>query len=229
MMEAQNIGNLITTGLPGSDTAVGGVMGKEQFLELLIAQLKHQNPLQPLQDQEFIAQMTQFSSLEQLQNMNTTLSQNAEWDMLMAQTINNTMAASLIGREVDAGTALAAVSDGEASPITFETSKYAANGTITIYNEAGETVRVIPVADLQAGEHSINWDGKDSGGGELPPGSYSFAVDLYGTDGQSLEVDAYLRGTVTGVKYVQGQAFFEVNGALVPLRDVRGISMGESG
>jgi flagellar basal-body rod modification protein FlgD len=229
MMEAQNIGNLITTGLPGSDTPVGSVLGKEQFLELLIAQLKHQNPLQPLQDQEFIAQMTQFSSLEQLQNMNTTLSQNAEWDLLMAQTINNTMAASLIGREVDAGAALVAVSDGEVSPITFETSKYAVNGTITIYNAAGETVRVIPVADLQAGEHSISWDGKDSGGGELPPGSYSFAVDLYGADGQSLEVDAYLRGTVTGVKYVQGQAFLEVNGALVPLRDVRGISMGESG
>jgi flagellar basal-body rod modification protein FlgD len=228
MMETQSIGNMITAGLAGGDATASKVLGKEQFLELLVAQLKHQNPLQPLQDQEFIAQMTQFSSLEQLQNMNSTLSQNAEWDMLMSQTINNTMAASLIGREVNAGAALVAINDDEASPITFETAEFALNGTVTIYNEAGEVVRVLPVANLQPGENSIVWDGKDQSGAELPQGSYTFAADLYGTDGQPLTVDAYLRGTVTGVKYFQGQAFLEVRGVLVPLSDVRAITMGES-
>lgn len=226
-METQSIGSAVSSASAASESVMNDILGKDAFLELLIAQLKNQNPLEPLQDQEFISQMTQFSSLEQLQNMNETLSQNVEWDMLMSQTINNTMAASLIGREVTAGTPSFAIGEGETPPITFETDSFAVSGTITVYDAAGDQVRAIAVSNLQAGENSVTWDGKDANGNDLASGTYTYEIDLYGTDGASLAVDSYITGTVTAVKYIQGQAYLEIDGALVPLSDVREINAGE--
>jgi flagellar basal-body rod modification protein FlgD len=226
-METQSIGSATGSTTAATEALSSDVLGKEAFLELLIAQLKNQDPLEPLDDQEFISQMTQFSSLEQLQNMNDTLSQNVQWDMLMSQTINNTMAASLIGREVTAGTPSFAIGEGETPPITFETDAFAVNGTITIYDAAGDKVRVIAVSNLQAGENSVSWNGKDDNGSDLADGTYTYEIDLYGTDGASVSADSYITGTVTAVKYIEGKAYLEIDGALVPLSDVRKIGDGE--
>ena len=72
-------------------------LGKDEFLKLLITQLKHQDPVNPVDDKEFIAQLAQFSSLEQMQNLNTNLS-----DMMMAQQqLTARPAMQMIGREVE--------------------------------------------------------------------------------------------------------------------------------
>jgi flagellar basal-body rod modification protein FlgD len=73
-------------------------LGKDEFLKLLITQLKHQDPVNPVDDKEFIAQLAQFSSLEQMQNLNTNLS-----DMMMAQQQLTALgqAMQMIGREVE--------------------------------------------------------------------------------------------------------------------------------
>lgn len=159
-MEPQSISSILqpqTTEAPVKKD----VLGKEDFLKMLTAQMKFQNPLEPMKDNEFIGQMTQFSSLEQLQNMNELLGQNTQWNMLLSQTINNTMATSLIGKTVTADASVTTISDGTTTPITFSSGAFALNGTITIYNSAGEVVRTLPLAQLAAGEHSINWNGKD--------------------------------------------------------------------
>lgn len=223
-MEAQPVSSVLDSAATGSEQTTTNVLGKEAFLELLIAQLKNQNPLDPLDDQQFIAQMTQFSSLEQLQNMNDSLSENVQWDMLMSQTITNTMATSLIGKEVIASTASVAIEDGEASDVTFDTSEFATNGTITIYNSDGVAVRMLDVSSLPAGQNSISWNGKDANGNQLADGTYSVSFDLYGTNGEAIDVDGYLKGVVTGVKYIQGQAYLAVNGTLVPLSDIREVN-----
>jgi flagellar basal-body rod modification protein FlgD len=227
-MEAQSVSSILNSVSTGStESTATQTLGKDAFLELLITQLKNQNPLEPLDDQEFIAQMTQFSSLEQLQNMNESLSENNQWDMLMSQTINNTMATSLIGREVTASTPAVTINDGEASPITFDTTEFTADGTITIYDSSGTPVRTLHVSLLPAGENSVPWDGKDDDGNKLSDGSYTFQTDLYGTDGESVTSESYLKGTVTAVKYIQGQAYLEVDGAMIPLSDVTKIGLEE--
>lgn len=227
-MEAQSISSILNSGSTGTTESKGTpILGKDAFLELLITQLKNQNPLEPLDDQQFIAQMTQFSSLEQLQNMNDSLSDSNQWDMVMSQTINNTMATSLIGKEVTASTPAVTINGGEAAPITFDTTEFAADGTITIYDSTGTAVRTLHVSLLPAGDNSISWDGKDDDGNKLSDGSYTFETDLYGTDREGITSESYLKGTVTAVKYVQGQAYLEVDGAMIPLSDVTKIGIGE--
>jgi flagellar basal-body rod modification protein FlgD len=85
----------------GKATKVGGVMGKDEFLKILITQLSHQDPIQPMEDKEFIAQMAQFSSLEQITNMSEGMGRVAE---LLAKS----QALGLLGQNVN-------VMDGEQS------------------------------------------------------------------------------------------------------------------
>ena len=66
-------------------------MDKNTFLQLLIAQLNYQDPLQPMENEQFVAQLAQFSSLEQMQNMNDNLEQSIESDFLLNQSLNNSM------------------------------------------------------------------------------------------------------------------------------------------
>ena len=117
-------------------------LGKDDFLRLLVAQLKNQDPLNPMDNSQFVAQTAQFSSLEQLQNMNATLAQNSEWNMLLSQTINNTMATSLIGKWVTAESSTIALRDGSVPDITFNSEGYAPQGTIIITNSAISNVQL---------------------------------------------------------------------------------------
>lgn len=217
-METQTIGSAYA---PAAETeqVSNDFLGKEEFFELLITQLKYQNPLEPLQDQEFIAQMTQFSSLEQLQNLNEAMTESIDWNMLMSQTINNTMATSLIGKEVIAVSNTVALSAEGGANISFQTEGYAHYGAINIYS-GEDLVRTISVENLPGGTQSIPWDGKDNVGNELPAGSYTFEVELYDVNGEALTSEGYLVGTVDGVKYVQGQAYLGVDGVYVPLSEV---------
>ena len=75
-------------------------LGKEEFLKLLVTQLRYQDPLSPMDNEAFIAQLAQFSSLEQMQNMNENLKTNMDTDLFMAQSISNSMVTALIDKEV---------------------------------------------------------------------------------------------------------------------------------
>ncbi len=140
-MDAQSVSSILNPPVKEEVKKPGDILGKDDFLKLLTSQLKYQNPLEPMNDQEFVAQMTQFSSLEQLQNMNSTLSQNAQWNMLLSQTINNTMATSLIGKEITADSNAIGISGGDGADISFQSADFALTGTITIYDEKGNVVR----------------------------------------------------------------------------------------
>ena len=93
----------IPTDSRGNEIKTGSAqeLGRNDFLELLIAKLQNQDPLKPMEDEDFIAQLAQFSSLEQMNNIAEGISASNEWDFLQMQSINNTMAAGLIGKEVD--------------------------------------------------------------------------------------------------------------------------------
>lgn len=84
-----------TSTTPATSTAVNAAasLGKDDFLKLLITQLQYQDPMQPMEDKDFIAQMAQFNSLEAMQNLNTTMSGQADFAKL-------TEASTLIGRNV---------------------------------------------------------------------------------------------------------------------------------
>lgn len=195
-------------------------LGKDDFLELLVTKLKNQDPLDPMDDEAFIAELAQFSSLEQLQNLNDALSNSLDYDYLQMQTINNTMATSLIGKEVKASYSDIYLDDINQPEIGYTLTDNAASVQISIMDADGNVVAQRTVEDVAAGNNSYQWDGKDDDGERLSDGYYSVEIDAYNADGGTLTTSVYVEGRVTGVVYYDGSAYLQVNGTEIPLSGV---------
>ena len=115
-------------------------MGKDEFLNLLVTQLKYQNPLEPMDDTQFVAQLAQFSSLEKLTDINTTLQSSTQLDYVLSQTIANTMATTLIGKEVIAEGKDIIHSYDQSDSLSFKLGGDASETEIKIYNDSGALV-----------------------------------------------------------------------------------------
>ena len=158
--------------LDGYDRSQTNNLAKDDFLNLLVTQLQYQNPLEPMQDQEFISQLAQFSQLEQLENMNGSLETNSQVNYLMSQTIANTMATTLIGKDVIAEGVDFVINEGDTADLSFELGADAAEATIDIYDEDGSLVRTVDLTDLPQGMNTYTWDGTDNSGQTVASGRY---------------------------------------------------------
>lgn len=178
-------------------------LGQEQFLELLVAQLENQDPLNPQEDTEFIAQLATFSSLEQLVDLNSRID-----GVLAGQTqLVNSQSLNLIGRDVliNSGGKLL-LEGGVADEIVVDLAEPATAATVQVFDESGKLVREIELQDLEAGRHGIVWDGLINTGTKENPawepadsGTFSFTVRVTGTDGASELVPAMVSLPVEGV------------------------------
>ncbi|HET8850443.1 MAG TPA: flagellar hook assembly protein FlgD [Marinobacter sp.] len=143
-------------------------LGKDAFLELMLAQLKNQNPLEPQDNGEFISQLAQFSSLEEMQNLSRTVDDVAS-QFRSSQALQ---ASAMVGKTVLAPSDIAILgSEGEISG-TIEVPASTGGLQLSVMNQAGELVRQIDMGSRQAGVVSFRWDGQDGNGNPLPPGPY---------------------------------------------------------
>lgn len=169
------------------------VLGREDFLTLLVAQLQNQDPLSPDDPTQFTAQLAQFSSLEQLFNLNDTMealaSAFASSDRL--GTLNT------IGKEVSFQSSSFSF-DGEPPALGYQLGAQAADVTIALRNN-GNTVAILKGEDLSPGTHFLNWDGIGTNGEPAPAGDYSIVVQATNAQGESISVDSLIRSQVTGV------------------------------
>lgn len=225
-MDIPNVTFLSESGTNQSSTVADRVLDKDDFLRLLVAKLSHQDPLDPMADEDFVAQLAQFSSLEQLQNMNDNLQQDIQWNYLLSQTISNTMATSLIGRTVRADSSTLYIEEGGAADIAVGLDRPATELTITIRDENGRLIRTISERDVSQGDHVFNWDGTDDTGGQAPAGPYLVSVSAIDVNGNLFTPDQYLEGLVTGVTYRDGIALLNVNGQQLPLASVLEVKEG---
>ncbi|MFQ5608087.1 MAG: flagellar hook assembly protein FlgD [Candidatus Zixiibacteriota bacterium] len=199
-------------------------IGKDDFLRLFVTKLKHQDPINPMEDEAFIAQLAQFSSLEQLTNLNQSLESSIQWDVLNNQTINNSVAAQLIGDEIVANLSEVFLSADNQPRVSFELDKFASSVQVDILDSSGETIRTIKDTELQIGRNSFVWDGKTDSGERAPEGSYSLQATATDADGIAFTPSLSIVGIVNGVVYRGGIAFLKIDGAEVALGDVREIS-----
>ncbi|MBN2227390.1 MAG: flagellar hook capping protein [candidate division Zixibacteria bacterium] len=204
-------------------TSDSSVLGKDDFLQLLVTQLTNQDPLEPMSDTEYIAQLAQFSSLEQLQNLNDSMEAGLNWDYLQLQTINNTMATNLIGKDVRATYSSVYLDDNNMPQINFTVDQYAAKVHIKILNEDGGVVRTLTMEDLVAGEHSIEWDGRDGNHNRMENGTYTISITATDADGDSLSPSTYIEGRVDGIVYRNGSAYLQIDGLEIGLSNVEAI------
>jgi len=206
-------------------TGAQKTVGKDDFLKLFVSKLQNQDPLKPMDDQAFIAQLAQFSSLEQLKNMNDNLSQSINWDVLNNQTVNNSVAAQIIGKEVVANLSDLALDDENTPKISYELSESASDVQIDVLDANGDTVRSVKLENVASGRNSFVWDGKNDAGDRLPPGSYSVEVSATNANGVDLSPLMSITGIVQGVVYRGGVAYLKIDGAEVALGDVREINV----
>ncbi len=214
------------TSVQGLGTAAGGasksnsVLGKDDFLKLLTTQLSYQDPLNPMDGTEFSAQLAQFSSVEQLSNINNSLEQSLDANYMLTTSINNTLAANVIGRDVKAyGDQVYLGESGEAD-LNFELTGDARNVEIEILDENDQVRRRISLEDLQSGAQTINWDGKDSSGNSLSKGTYRFRINATDSEGNAVSSQSFIYGSITGVRYSGNGAVLMLGDLAVQMSDV---------
>ena len=209
-----------TTGTATSAAATSsakGILGKDDFLKMMIAQLKHQDPLNPMDGTAFTAQLAQFSSLEQLQNINTQLSAFTK----QQQSLGNTQAVNLIGKDVLArGSSLSA--DGSPVTLSYSLGADTASGQVQIYDSNGMLVDTLNFKNQKQGLNSITWNCPSSA-----KGTYSFAVSALDNSGKAVSADTLVQGTVTGVNYRDSATYLNVGGREIGFSDV--ISVKQAG
>ena len=176
-----------------STSTKDAVMGKEDFLMLLVAQLQNQDPLSPDDPTEFTAQLAQFSSLEQLfslnEGMENMVNSNANSDRFATlNTIGKEVAYNgsgfdFTGAPVEIGYQL----DGEASEVTIS------------LQHNGQTIATIDGEELSTGNHFLTWDGQLSDGQSAPPGEYTIILEAKAAADQSVGVAPLVKSEVTGV------------------------------
>jgi flagellar basal-body rod modification protein FlgD len=202
-------------------TPVGGDnIDKQAFLQLLVTQLRHQDPMSPVANEDFLAQLAQFSSVEQLQDINS----GTQTGLLLQQSITNSLAATLIGKDVLVGTDNVSIEGGESVDFHFSLGGEG-NVTASIFTNTGDLVRTIEVTGeddlpLSSGEHSFTWDGKNESGDAVPDGSYSIIVEATDTNGLAIPVQNYLSGRVNGLRFAGGSAYIVIGSMEFSLADV---------
>lgn len=226
-MNVENVTFLSETGSSlQSAPRADKTLGKDDFLELLVAKLSNQDPMNPVQDEDFVAQLAQFSSLEQLSNMNDNLLQDIQWNYMLSQTISNTMATSLIGRSVKADSSMIYLETAGTADLSIDLDRTASEVTITIRDQNGNTVRTITEKGLDAGEHLIKWDGLDNNGVQAAGGGYTVSVSAVDAEGNEFSPDQFIEGKVKGITYRDGMALLNINGQDLPLASVLEVKEG---
>ncbi len=180
------------------------------FLALLTTQLRNQDPLSPLDSNQFTQQLVQMSGVEQQLNTND----------LLKKLVNNTStgvstAVSMIGKSVKAVSDDANISGGKAKWV-INVPADAADAKVQIVDKSGAVLHVESLGNLKAGDHAFAWNGKDQTGKQLADGGpYTLKVSATDASGKAVASTNYVVGVVTGVEQSNGSTFLSINGGRV--------------
>jgi flagellar basal-body rod modification protein FlgD len=217
-MDIRSISDVQAANAAAASAATGASsgLGKDAFLNLLVTQMKYQDPLSPMDNAQFAAQLAQFSSLEQLVQVNTNLTALGQSQGPAAMASAN----GFIGREILArGDAAVLGTDGSA-PIQFSLDAPAATATVLIQGSDGSTARALSLTGVPGGANQVNWDGLDNTGTRLPAGSYRFSVVAQDAAGSSVTTHTEVNGLVAGTVYDGSTPYLVVGDRQVALTDV---------
>jgi flagellar basal-body rod modification protein FlgD len=204
-----------TSSTASSGSALAGNF--DEFLQLLTTQLQNQNPLDPLDTNQFTSQLVQFSSVEQQINMNTQLTTLIS----LQETAQSTSALGFVGQTVTVSGATATLANGQAS--WSYTSPSPASAAFTITNATGQTVYSANQA-VQAGTNTFNWNGLDANGNSLPAGNYTMSISALSSSGANVAIATQVKGVVSSVDLTQNPPVLTVNGQNYTIAQIQKIS-----
>ena len=192
-------------------------MGKDEFLQLLTYQLQNQDPLKPMEQKDMSAQLAQFSSLEQLTNLNT------KFDGLQKnQKIEEKFfGASFLGKEVvTSGSSLDVKADGQPAEILYSLPKRADKVLVRVFDQNNAMMGEMWKENVGQGSQSLTWDARMLDGQTAQKGQYRTQVYAWDRNAEPIEVKTQVKGTVESVIMENGEAVLRVDGKKVYLRDV---------
>jgi flagellar basal-body rod modification protein FlgD len=206
-----------TTGRPTATNRTTIVQNFDTFLNLLTTQLKNQNPLEPLNTNEFTQQLVQFASVEQQLKSNETLTAL----LTSAQTSTLTNAAAFLGNSITADGKTTRLQGGAAT-WQLTAPRAASEAVMTIKDSTGAVVSTQKKA-LTIGQQSFTWDGRTSTGAVAPDGDYSITVTARDASGQDMAIGTQLTGTVDGVDLSGKVPTLLVGSSRIPLTSVTSV------
>lgn len=183
-------------------------VGKDEFMKLLLAQLKNQDPLKPMDGTDFAAQLAQFSSLEQLKNLNTTL----ETQSVNQMTLGYAQSVNMIGKEAVTNSGNTVTANGQTTELNYSLAKDAQSVTIGIMDKDGKLVKSWDESARTAGMNSATWD--CSG---VEKGDYTYQIAAKDSSGAPVAAETMTTGVVTAVHFRSNQILVTLNGREVPL------------
>jgi len=182
-------------------------LGQDDFLKLMVTQLRNQDPFKPMENGDFIAQMAQFSSVSGIDSL-----QKSFTNFVSSMQSNQALQAStMVGRDVLIASDSVAL-DANGSPVSgvVKLPNSAGNVRIGILGASGELLRNIHLGNQNAGDVAFSWDGLDEDGNQLPPGRYSLAA-LAGDGEQSFGLDTFVNAHVDSVSMNQQNRTLTLN------------------
>jgi len=195
------------------------ILGKDDFMTLLLTELQHQDPTSPMDSEKILSQTSQLASLESQEKTNKAL------EDLTASFVNskNFSAVSAIGKmaQLENNIQLKLNDDGTPSPVNFnlEFAENAKSGSINIYDENNNLVKTMEITETDAGTKSFNWDGKTNAGENAEGGKYTIQANYQNADGLTLAANA---GSykIESVKFDDSKTYVKLNGNYISFDQV---------
>lgn len=191
------------------------VLGKDDFLRILVAQLRNQDPMSPMEGTEFATQLAQFSSVEQLIQLGEQMKLAAAGTTELKLTAQTTLGASMVGRDVLLNGNTVVVEDGATSRVVVEFPSAAKDVDIRVLGADGKEVLTQSFSDVTAGRRTFTMNT-----GSLAPGTYSYEVIAKDANNTVITATPFSVGRVEGMAFRGGTISLRVNGTLVPMLDV---------
>lgn len=222
----QEVGGTQTSTTQQTQAKDISTVGKDDFLKLLTYQLRSQNPLQPADNQEFAAQLAQFSQLEQLTNIKSLLEDQANLNLMIAESLTNTAIPGMLGKNASFATNEIQYNGEDKNELGFNLPYQMQSGVVNIYDENGNIVRTIELSgdSLNKGNHIIQWDGENDEGSKVAIGKYTFDVIMSDGNGASFSGDKFTSGKITAVRFKADGTYVVINNQEVSLSKIIEIS-----
>jgi flagellar basal-body rod modification protein FlgD len=195
-----------------------GILGKDDFMKLLLVELQQQDPTEPMDSEKILSQTSQLATLEASEKTNQALSDLAV-SMKGMQDFNTV---SAIGKMASLGGNTIAHTEGETDTFEIYFPKEIQSGTVTIVDEQGDIIHTAELDAQTSGIKSMSWDGRDAEGNKVADGYYGVSASYFSTDGKEYhtEIGTY---PIASVMFENGVAKAKLGSSYVPFTSIQEI------